>query len=76
MKKIFLAFLLIPAALVASAQHLRLNAYGSYVFDDGFSFYNSSSDYYSGKLKGGAQWGAGLEYQADAMAGGKRKTRL
>jgi len=69
MKKFFLFLLLIPAAMVASAQHTRLNLYGSYVFDDGFSFYNSSTDYYSGKLKAGAQWGAGLEYQADPSVG-------
>lgn len=71
MKKIFLSFLLIPAAIVVSAQNLRANFYSSYVFDDGFSFYNSATDYYNGKLKGGVQWGAGLEYQVDPRAGGE-----
>src|SRR5215218_3097227 len=71
MKKIFLSVLLIPGVIVASAQHLRLNVYSSYVFDDGFSFYNSPNDYYRGKLKGGVQWGAGLEYQADPTVGGE-----
>ena len=47
----------------ASAQSkIRLNAYGSYVFDDGFDVYNDANTYYNGKVKGGAQWGAGVEY--------------
>src|SRR3954462_7874762 len=69
MKKLFLSLLLISAIFVASAQETRLNVYGSYVFDDGFSFYNSSNDYYSGKLKGGGQWGAGVEFMPDPWAG-------
>jgi hypothetical protein len=71
MKKIFLSLSLISTVIVASAQHARLNLYGSYVLDDGFSFYNSSTDYYNGKLKAGAQWGAGIEYQADPSVGGE-----
>jgi hypothetical protein len=69
MKKIFLSFLLIPLAMAVSAQGFRLNAYSSYVFDDGFDFYNSATDYYNGKLQGGVQWGAGLEYQVHPMGG-------
>ena len=69
MKKLFLSMLLIPTIFVASAQETRLNVYGSYVFPDGFSFYNSSTDYYSGKLNGGGQWGASVEYMPDPWAG-------
>ena len=71
MKKIFLSLSLFSVVMVASSQGLKLNAYSSYVFDDGFDFYNSPTDYYSGKLKGGVQWGVGLEYQVDPMAGGE-----
>ena len=69
MKKTFLSLLLISAVMVTSAQNLRLNLYTSYVFDDGFDFYNSPTDYYSGTLEGGVQLGAGLEYLAAPHAG-------
>jgi hypothetical protein len=69
MKKILLLILLIPAFLSSSAQHIRLNGYSSYVFDDGFNVYNDGNSYYSGKLKGGVQWGGGLEYLADPSYG-------
>jgi hypothetical protein len=71
MKKTLLSLLMMAAVTFASAQHTRLNLYGSYVFDDGFSFYNSATDYYNGKLNAGAQWGAGIEYQGDPMYGGE-----
>src|SRR5205085_3848668 len=71
MKKTLLSLLMLTAVMVASAQHIRLNLYGSYVFDDGFNFYNSATDYYNGKLEAGPQWGAGIEYQADPMYGGE-----
>lgn len=69
MKKIFLPLLLAVAFSTASGQGLRLNGYVAYVFDDGFNVYNGSSEYYSGKIKGGAQYGAGLEYMANPMYG-------
>jgi hypothetical protein len=72
MKKIFLSVLLMSAVLIGSAQqHFRLNAYSSYVFDDGFSSYNTANDYYNGKLKAGVQWGAGIEYLSDPRYGGE-----
>jgi hypothetical protein len=46
----------------AYAQKIRLNLYGAYVFDDKFDSYYSSSSYYQGKIKGGFQWGGGIEY--------------
>ena len=71
MKKLLLSALLISATLFASAQQIRLNAYSSYVFDDGFSFYNSNTNYYNGKLAGGVQWGAGIEWMADQYYSGE-----
>jgi hypothetical protein len=69
MKKIFLPLLLAVAFSTASGQGLRLNGYVAYVFDDGFNVYNGASEYYSGKIKGGVQYGAGLEYMANPMYG-------
>jgi hypothetical protein len=48
----------------AGAQDVRLNAYGSYVFDDGVDSYYDQNSYYNGTIKGGFQWGGGLEYMA------------
>jgi len=63
MKKIIFVCVCIVTVAVASAQSkVRLNGYGSYVFDDGFDVYNDANTYYSGKIKAGAQWGAGIEY--------------
>jgi len=41
---------------------LRLNVYTMYAFDDRVDSYYSSTDYYNGTIKGGFQWGGGLEY--------------
>lgn len=61
MKKIlFIALTLISVS--ASAQNIRLNAYANYVFDDKVDSYYSNSSYFEGKIKGGFQWGAGLEF--------------
>src|SRR5215203_1395978 len=62
MKKIILIPVLIFITFSASAQaKIRLNAYGSYVFDDGFDVYYDAATYYYGKVSGGAQWGGGIE---------------
>jgi hypothetical protein len=45
-----------------SAQEIRLNAYGGYVFDDAISTTYSNNTYFTGTLKGGALYGTGLEY--------------
>ena len=42
--------------------HLRLNGYAMYAFDDRVDSYYSSTSYFRGTIKGGFQWGAGLEY--------------
>lgn len=46
-----------------SAQGFRLNAYGNYVFDDKVDSYYSGTNYFNGTIKGGFQWGAGLEFR-------------
>jgi hypothetical protein len=46
----------------AFTPHLRLNAYTFYAFDDKVDSYYSSTDYFNGTIKGGFQWGGGLEY--------------
>jgi len=46
----------------AFTPHLRLNAYTLYAFDDKVDSYYSTTDYFNGTIKGGFQWGGGLEY--------------
>jgi len=41
---------------------LRLNVYTMYAFDDNVDSWYSTTDYYSGTIKGGFQYGGGLEY--------------
>jgi opacity protein-like surface antigen len=62
MKKTILILILTTFAHFAISQELRLNTYGGYVFDDRVDSYFSNSSYYDGVIKGGFQWGAGLEY--------------
>ena len=44
------------------AQEFRINAYTAYAFDDRFDSYYTNQSYYDGKIKGGLQWGGGLEF--------------
>lgn len=46
----------------AFAPHLRVNGYTFYAFDDRVDSYYSASEYFNGTIKGGFQWGGGLEY--------------
>ena len=62
MKPVLVLLLFITASISAHGQRLRLNGYGSYQFDDGFSSHFDENNFYSGTVNGGAQWGAGLEY--------------
>ncbi len=41
---------------------LRINGYTLYAFDDNVDSYYSSTEYFNGTIKGGFQWGGGLEY--------------
>ncbi len=49
-------------AFSSTATEIRLNLYSAYVFDDKFSSVYSSYEYYEGKIIGGLQYGAGLEF--------------
>ena len=55
---------------VACAQGgININLYGAYVFDDKFDTYYSSSSSYEGQIKGGFQWGIGVEYKVQPEYG-------
>lgn len=41
---------------------LRFNVYGGYVFNDKFSSFYDTYNYYNGKINGGFQWGLGAEF--------------
>ncbi len=60
--------LLSPAAAFAQPEK-RINLYSAYVFDDKFESYASATDYYTGKLTGGYQWGGGLEIKPNDALG-------
>ena len=63
MKKIILLSVLIVIAASTFAQpKFRLNLYSSYVFDDGFNESNDANTYFNGQVKGGYQWGGGIEF--------------
>ena len=62
MKKIFLLLVLAGTMTTLMGQHARLNFYGAYTFDDGFDVVCDANTYYNGTVKGGVQWGAGLQY--------------
>ena len=63
MKKIVFSVLLMVMAFVSFGQKgARINLYSAYTFDDGFDVWNDVNTYYNGTVKGGVQWGAGMEY--------------
>ena len=45
-----------------SEKKLKINLFSAYVFDDRFEYYKDSYTYYDGTIKGGFQWGVGIEY--------------
>ena len=51
------------------SQDLEISVYGNYVFDDSFDSYYDRGAYYDGKIKGGFQWGVGVEYLAHEYTG-------
>ena len=69
MQKLLVASVLTLMSVVTSqAQNIFLNGYAVYAFDDRFDTYYSNTQYIEGKIKGGLQWGGGLEYKpADEM---------
>lgn len=48
---------------------LRINGYTFYAFDDKVDSYYSNTEYFRGKIKGGFQYGGGLEYMMSADQG-------
>ena len=62
--KTTLVILLAAFAFPAVAQQIRVNAYAGYVFDDNVDSYYDPTNYYNGKIKGGFEWGGGLEFMA------------
>lgn len=62
-KKILWIAAVLLTAVTTQAQRIRLNPYGTAVFTDHVETYNSPTSYYSGKVKGGFQWGSGLEFR-------------
>jgi len=66
MKKLIsvLSVMLMLAGSNAFSQGMKLNLYSSYVFDDKVDSYYDQNDYYNGTIKGGYQWGGGLEFMA------------
>ena len=70
MKKVMLSALLMAITILSFGQKgARINFYSAYVFDDGFDVVNDANTYYNGTVKGGYQWGAGLEYLFSAQSG-------
>jgi opacity protein-like surface antigen len=66
MKLLLLVTMLTISMQIAVAQQaaprFRINAVAGYLFDDSFDSYYDANSYYDGVLKGGFQWGVGLEY--------------
>lgn len=63
MKRILFLSILSTISMLSFAQKdIRLNAYGSYVFDESFSAYYDNNNYYNGRINGGFQYGGGLEF--------------
>ena len=64
MRKFFFFFVLtICIGISGYSQKARLNLYGNYVFDDKVDSYYSNTSYFNGKIKGGLQWGGGVEFR-------------
>ena len=66
MKKIFFSLVVLTSLTTAAySQNVRLNLYGSYVFDDKVdnSYSYNQVGYFSGTIKGGFLWGGGLEFR-------------
>ncbi len=69
MKKIIVTAIILFSANMIMAQSTQISIYGGYVFDDKFDSYYSNSSYYEGKIKGGLQWGAGIEFPINNIFG-------
>ncbi len=56
-------FVISTVGITHAQKTIRLNGYGSYVFNDNVGAYFDQSNYYDGMIKGGFQWGVGVEYE-------------
>ena len=65
MKKLLFAFILLAGTYVfvqAQGPEIRLHGYALYAFDDNsVDSYHSANSYFYGSIKGGFQYGGGLE---------------
>jgi hypothetical protein len=68
-KNILILLLMTGISSMVTAQNIRLNAYGAYAFDDGFDYYNSPTENFSGTVQGGFQWGFGAEFMVKRNKG-------
>ena len=64
-----LAMMALCLTSAVSAQKAQINLYTSYVFDDKFDSYYDPGSYYEGKIMGGLQFGAGIEFKPHPMQG-------
>jgi len=62
MKRICLFVLFLLIIFSVRAQEKRINLYGGYVFDDNIDKFNDYDQYINATVKGGFQYGAGLEF--------------
>jgi opacity protein-like surface antigen len=62
MKKITIIAILLFTVSWASAQEIRVNTYGGYVFKDRVDSYFSNSSFFDGTIQDGFRWGLGMEY--------------
>lgn len=60
-KRVFLLVLPAVAVILAAGQKTRLNLYSAYVLDGSYISVDNDT-YNNGKIKGGMQWGGGVEY--------------
>jgi hypothetical protein len=70
--QVLLILMLIVFGLSANAQkkpEIRLNGYAIGTFNDHVSSYYSSTDQFEGNIKGGLQWGFGIEIKPRKMTG-------
>ena len=63
------AIFVIISASAAQAQGLRLNGYALYTFDDRVSSFQSNTQRFDGKIKGGLTWGVGAEFMVQPEVG-------
>jgi hypothetical protein len=67
-KLLFLTFIILSASAI-QAQGLRLNGYALYTFDDAVSSFQSNTQFFDGKIRGGLTWGVGAEFMAQPTLG-------